>query len=97
MTLPLGQLTARTQCTEESTRTGARFQPFSTRRLCKFLNTSGLPDRGATGRLTPERQSSWTVTEVMATGASGRSRALRGADTIASTTDIPFVTIPKIV
>src|SRR3970040_1751440 len=41
MTLPLGQRTARTQCTRESIRTGARIQPFSTRGMCKFLNESG--------------------------------------------------------
>jgi len=34
MTLPLRQRTARTRCLQESIRTRARFQPFSTRRRC---------------------------------------------------------------
>ncbi len=41
--------------------------------------------------------SSRTVIEVIATGASGRSRLLRGALAIASTTSRPLVTMPKIV
>ena len=41
--------------------------------------------------------SSSIVTEVIATGWSGRSRALRGAEAIWSTMSRPFVTCPKIV
>jgi hypothetical protein len=40
--------------------------------------------------------SSVIVTDVMATGESGRSRLFRGALTILSTTSMPFVTWPKI-
>jgi hypothetical protein len=43
------------------------------------------------------RYSSEIVTEVIATGLSGRSRLFRGALTIWSTTSMPFVTWPKIV
>ena len=49
----------------------------------------------ADGVWTCDRQSSWTVIPVIATGSSGRSRLFRGADTIASTMSIPFVTWPK--
>ena len=38
MTLPLGQRHARTQCRAQSSRRRPACQPFSTRRLCKFLN-----------------------------------------------------------
>ena len=40
--------------------------------------------------------SSAIVTDVIATGESGRSRLFRGALTILSTTSMPFVTWPKI-
>ena len=51
------------------------------------------PHAAARDRTGP--QASWIVTLVMATGAFGRSRALRGADTILSTTSMPFVTSPN--
>ena len=46
---------------------------------------------------TLRRQSSKIVTDFIATGSSGRSRALRGAPAIWSTMSRPFVTWPKIV
>ena len=46
---------------------------------------------------TLRRQSSKIVTDFIATGSSGRSRALRGAAAIWSTMSRPFVTWPKIV
>jgi len=41
------------------------------------------------------RQDSWMVTDVIATGSSGRSREFRGAETILSTTSMPRVTTPN--
>ena len=61
------------------TRRRAVFQGFWQTSTCKFLNL----------------QSSWTVTDVIATGSLGRSRPSRGAVTIRSTTSIPPVTCPN--
>src|SRR5688572_20218236 len=55
--------------------------------------------RGCAPAVTPGyavAPSSSIVTDVIATGESGRSRLFRGALTILSTTSMPFVTWPKI-
>ena len=60
------------------------------------VGQASLTDRGRRRRPSvPAGQSSWIVTLVIATGSSGRSFEFRGADTIASTTSMPFVTWPK--
>ena len=66
----------------------------------EYLLTLPSRDTGtlAGGRATAIRQaSSSIVTDVIAIGSFGRSRALRGAFTIWSTMSRPFVTWPKIV
>src|SRR5690348_12544958 len=57
--------------------------------LQRHCRTPGRAPAAAPG------QSSWIVTEVIATGESGRSRAFRGALTIWSTMSRPFVTWPN--
>ena len=64
----------------------------------EYLLTLPSRDTGAGGSRSPTRQaSSSIVTAVIATGALGRSRALRGAFAIWSTMSRPLVTWPKIV
>ena len=72
-------------------RDGAISKGFWHALRCKFLNLrcTGLAARTEAG------QSSWIVMPVMATGASGRSLLLRGAETIRSTTSRPLVTSPN--
>jgi hypothetical protein len=64
----------------------------------EYLLTLPTRDRSLPVRPGTERQaSSSMVTDVIATGAFGRSRELRGALAIWSTMSRPFVTCPKIV
>jgi hypothetical protein len=72
--------------------------PSASREGKGFIRAFGeyLLTNGAHGPFRRQASSS-IVTEVMATGWSGRSRALRGALAIWSTTSRPLVTSPKIV
>ena len=64
----------------------------------EYLLTLPSRDRRLAVRAaTPGQASSSMVTFVIATGWSGRSRALRGAFAMRSTMSSPFVTCPKIV
>jgi hypothetical protein len=104
MTLPLGQRTLRERSAPHSLvdrkfeskgfRHGVGKKPLTVRarRVVQAITAALHVVRGCNAG-----QSSWIVTEVIATGSFGRSRALRGALTILSTTSMPFVTWPKIV
>ena len=96
MILRLGQrwLTGSTVTVPSAFRQGKWFF----RAFGEYLLT--LPSRDAAipvPRRNERQASSSMVTEVMATGAFGRSRELRGAFAIWSTMSRPFVTWPKIV
>ena len=101
MTLSLGQrgcVNSARRIVPSGERESKSFDAFSDVNSLTFDDRLANPLRMAEIRsdCRPERdQSSWIVTVVIATGSSGRSFALRGAATIASTTSIPFVTWPK--
>ena len=67
--------------------------------VCGFgVNPLTVRDCGTDRRIARRGYaSSRTVIEVIATGAFGRSRLLRGAVAIVSTTSRPLVTMPKMV
>src|SRR6266550_9110389 len=108
MTLPLGQLTLRERSALRSLvewvaeskgfRHGPCEKPLTVPAWALGGTvTTALQRHEAAIRRGARPYSSTTVTEVIATGASGMSRLLRGALTIWSTTSMPFVTWPKIV
>jgi hypothetical protein len=96
MTLPLGQrwLTGSNKTVPECTAESKGFASPADENPLTSARKSLLPRRSRDRRGTPD-QDSWMVTDVIATGSSGRSRAFRGALTICSTTSIPRVTTPN--
>jgi hypothetical protein len=95
MTLVLGQLAALAACITV---------PLRCEKAKGFVQTSGVNSLTfiATGQAldvgsgaAAGGQLSWTLTLVIATGSLGRSFPSRGAETILSTTSIPFVTSPN--
>src|SRR6185503_8865259 len=108
MTLPLGQRTLRERSALRSLVEGHLESKGFRHGLCeKPLTVRAWPPAGSvTSALQrhesaicrgPRCYSSAMVTDVIATGESGRSRLFRGAFTILSTTSMPLVTWPKIV
>ena len=109
MTLPLGQRTLRERSALRSLveraleskgfRHGLCEKPLTVRAWRIVQSVTGALQRHETASFPAvgRAYSSVIVTDVIATGASGRSRPFRGALTILSTTSMPLVTWPKIV
>ena len=95
MTLVLGQLAALAACITVPLRCekAKGFVQTSGVNSLTFIATSQVFDAALARRRC--LQLSWTLTLVIATGSLGRSFPSRGAETILSTTSIPFVTSPN--